>query len=144
MKKHLAKIILGTELLASLLVLGSVFIWAPVCDGLLTLANGTMVHMKCFYTGQASIVLALILIITAIAAFFSKTDHKKIQWVIIAIGILLIANTFESVIGIGICKKTTMACNAAAVWIRGSGVLAVVSGLSDIFVNSSKTRGSLQ
>lgn len=139
MKKHLTKIILGTELLASLLVLGSVFIWAPVCNGLLTLANGTMAHMKCFYTGQASVALALILLITAIAAFFSKTDHKKIQWVVIAIGILLIVNTFESIIGIGICKMTTMACNTTAVWIRGSGVLAIACGLSDIFVNSSKT-----
>ncbi len=138
MKKHLSKIILGTELLASLLVLGSVFIWAPVCDGLLALANGNMVHMKCFYTGQVSIVLAIILLVTAIAAFFSKTDHNKIQWVIIIIGIMLIANTFESMIGIGICKKTTMACNTTAVWLRGSGILAIVSGLCDVFVNSSK------
>jgi len=139
MKKSLSIIILGTELLASLLVLGSVFIWAPVCDGLLTLATGTMVHMKCFYTGQVSAALALVLLITAITAFLSKTDHKKIQVIVIAIGILLIANTYTSIIGIGVCKMNTMACNTTAVWLRASGVLAVLSGLVDIFVNSSKT-----
>jgi len=139
MKKHLSKLILGTELLASLLVLGAVFSRAPVCAGLLTLENGMKVHMKCFYTGQASIVLALILLLTAIVAFFSKTDHHKIQWVIIVIGIMIIANTFESRIGIGICNNTSMACNTTAVWLRGGGVLAIVSGLADIFANSSKT-----
>lgn len=146
MKRHLSKIILGTELLAALLVFGAVFIWAPVCKGLLTLANGNMAHMKCFYTGQASIVLALILLIAAIIAYFSKTDHNKVQWVIIAIGIILIANTFESMIGIGIgigiCKNTAMACNATAVWLRSSGVLALASGLADIFANNNKTNKS--
>ncbi|MDF9410000.1 MAG: hypothetical protein A4E52_01083 [Pelotomaculum sp. PtaB.Bin013] len=139
MKKNLSKLILGTELLASLLILGSIFIWAPVCDGLLTLQNGTMVHMKCFYTGQVSIVLAIILLFAAIVAFFSKTDHNKLQWVIIVIGIMIIANTFESVIGIGICKNTAMACHATSAWLRGSGVLVIISGLFDIFANSSKT-----
>ena len=138
MKKHLSKIILGIELLASLLVLGAVFIWAPVCSGLLTLQNGTMVHMKCFYTGQVSIVLAVILLAAAVTAFISKTDHNKIQWVVILIGIVIIANTYESVIGIGVCKMTEMACNTTASWIRASGVLAILGGLLDIFANSGK------
>lgn len=144
MQKSLSIIILLTQLLASLLVLGSVFIWAPVCDGLLTLASGTLVHMKCFYTAQASIALALILMITAIAAYFSKTDHNKIQWVVIIIGIMLISNTFESTIGIGVCKKSTMACISTAVWLRASGFLAVASGLLDIFVNRNKKKEILQ
>lgn len=138
MKKNLSKMILGTELLASLLALGSVLIWAPVCNGLLTLANGNMVHMKCFYTGQVSIELALILMITAGIAFFAKTDHNKIQWVVIIIGIMLIANTFESTIGIGVCKKMMMACNVTAAWLRGCGALAIASGLVDILANRNK------
>ncbi|MDD3894252.1 MAG: DUF4418 family protein [Syntrophomonadaceae bacterium] len=140
MKKHLSKIILGMELLASLLVMGSIFYWAPVCAGLLTLENGNMVHMKCFYTGQASVALALILLTTAIVAFFSKNDHHKVQWISIVIGILLIANTFESVIGIGICKNPSMACHSTAVWLRSAGVLTVVSGLVDILANNGKTK----
>ncbi|MFZ3130988.1 MAG: DUF4418 family protein [Desulfosporosinus sp.] len=137
MKKNLAKIILGIQLLASLLVLGALFIWAPVCTGLLTLGNGNMAHMKCYYTGQASIALAVILLITAIVAYLSKTDHQKLQWVIIVIGIMIIANTFTSIIGIGICKNPDMACNTTAVWLRGSGVLAILSGLIDIFANKT-------
>jgi len=139
MKQHLSKLILGIELLAALLILGAVFLWAPVCTALLTLQNGSLVHMKCFYTGQVSVLLALILLAAAIAAFLSKTDHHKIQWVVILIGIMLIANTTESVIGIGICKKAEMACNTTAFWIKAGGTLAVVGGLLDIFANRTKT-----
>jgi len=142
-KKSLSIIILGAELLASVLVLGAVFVWAPICSGLLVLQNGTMVHMKCFYTGQAFIALALIMIVTALAAYLSKTDHRKIQWIIVLVGILLIANTYESTIGIGICKKTTMECHITAIWLRAGGVLAVLGGLVDILFNSSKTNDSL-
>jgi len=142
MKQHLSKFILGTELLAALLILGAVFLWAPVCTALLTLQNGSMVHMKCFYTGQTSVLLSLILLAAAIAAFLSKKDHHKIQWVIILIGILLIASTSESVIGIGICKKAEMACNATAFWIKTGGGLAIVGGLIYIFAHSTETHKS--
>lgn len=139
MKAHLSKVILGIELLASLLILGALFKWAPVCSGLLTLQNGSMVHMKCFYTGQASIVLAVLLLVTALVAFLSKTDHNKIQGLVVLIGIMLIANTYESVIGIGICKKAEMACNTTALWIKAGGALAIGGGLLDVLANSTKT-----
>ncbi|MEN6327735.1 MAG: DUF4418 family protein [Syntrophomonas sp.] len=139
MKEHLSKVVLGIELVASLLALGAVFKWAPVCGGLLTLQNGNMVHMKCFYTGQASAVLAMLLLITALVAFLSKTDHNKIQWLVVLIGIMLIVNTYESAIGIGICKKAEMACNTTALWIRISGALAIGGGLLDIFANRTGT-----
>lgn len=138
MKKNLSKLCFGIELLASIIILGAVLFWAPVCDGLLKLENGNMVHMKCFYTGQSSILLAILLFITAIIAYMSKTDHKKIQWIIILIGIMLIVNTFESTIGIGICKKITMSCHTTAKWIRLSGAISIVAGLVDIVVNSNK------
>jgi hypothetical protein len=139
MKEHLSKVILGMELLASLLVLGAVFSWAPVCSGLLTLQNGTMVHMKCFYSGQASVGLALILLAAAIAAYLSKVDHNKIQGVIILIGIMIIANAYESVIGIGICRNAEMACNTTVLWLKAGGALAITGGLLDILGNGVKT-----
>jgi len=139
MNSLLTKINLGIELLAALLVLGAIFIWSPVCDGLLTLTNGNMVHMKCYYTGQASIGFALILIVTAVVAYLSKTDHNKVQWVVVVIGVMLIAMTYDSAIGIGICKKEMMACHGTAAWVRGSGALAMVGGLIDIFANRTKT-----
>jgi uncharacterized membrane protein len=94
--------------------------------------------MKCFYTGQSSMVLAILLFVTAIIAYLSKTDHKKIQWIIIIIGIMLIVNTFESTLGIGICKKITMSCHTTAKWIRFSGVISILVGLVDIVVNGYK------
>lgn len=138
MKKHLSKVILGTQLLASLFALGAIYIWAPVCDGMLTLANGNLTHMKCFYTAQASAGLALILLVAAIMAFRSKTDHNQMQWVIMVIGMMLIANTITSVLGIGICKNPAMACHDTAVWLRGSGLLAVGSGFAGILADSGK------
>lgn len=139
MKKNLAKIIMSMELLAALLILGAIYIWAPVCSGLLTLQNGTMVHMKCFYTAQASTVLAVILLVTAFVAFMSKSDHNKIQWIVVLIGIMIIAATYESLIGIGICKKPTMECHATAAWLRASGAIAIIGGLLDVLANSTKT-----
>ncbi|MDD3270249.1 MAG: DUF4418 family protein [Syntrophomonadaceae bacterium] len=136
MKKYLPKILLGLQLLASLLVLGAVFIWAPVCDGLLELKNGNMVHMKCFYTGQASVALAIVLFVTAIIAYLSKIDHRKVQWIVFLLGIMLISNTIDSVIGIGICKKV-MACHDTAVWIKCSGIIAILSSLLGIGLNSN-------
>lgn len=139
MKKNLSKIFLVIELLVSLILLGAVLFWAPVCDGLLTLENGNMVHMKCFYTGQATIVLAILLIFTSIIAYLSKIDHKKVQWIVVLIGIMLISNTFDSAISIGICKKITMSCHNTAKWIRISGITSILTAFFDIAVNKNKS-----
>lgn len=138
MKKYLSKIVLGLQLLAALLLIGAVYSWAPVCDGLLELKNGNMVHMKCFYTAQASVALAIIMLIAAIMAYLSKTDHRKVQGIVFIIGVMLIANTMDSAIGIGICKKV-MACHDTAVWIKSAGFIAILSSLVDIAMNNSET-----
>lgn len=137
MGKNLSKVIFGIQLLASLLIIGAVYIWAPVCAKLLTLNNGNMVHMKCFYTGQASVAWAIALLVAAIAAYFSKTDHRKIQWVIIVMGIMIILNTVDSFIGIGICKKSDMACHLTAVWLRVGSAMAIISAFIDILANTA-------
>lgn len=136
MKKNISKIILGLQLMAAILVIGAVYSWAPVCDGLLQLQNGNMVHMKCFYTAQASVALAIILFVAGIMAYLSKTDHRKVQWIVFILGVMLIANTVDSAIGIGICKKV-MACHETAFWIKSAGIVAILSSLLDIAVNSS-------
>ena len=139
MKKNISKIVLGLQILASILVIGAVYSWAPVCDGLLELKNGNMVHMKCFYTAQASVVLAIVLLIAAIIAYLSKTDHRKVQWIVFVLGFMLIANTIDSTIGIGICKKV-MACHDTAVWIKSAGIIAILSSLADIALNNSDSQ----
>jgi len=139
MKKNLTQILLVAELLAALLVIGAVSFWAPVCSGLLTLQNGTMVHMKCFYTAQAARILAIVLIAMVLATFYSRTDRNQIQAVIAVIALMLIAVTYESSMGIGICR-TPMACHTTALWLRGSGILAFVAALVNISAGFSTVR----
>lgn len=139
LKKDLTKTVLGIQLLAALLVLGAIYIWAPVCSGLLTLQNGSLVHMKCFYTAQAAKVLSITLLTAVVAAYHTKTDLNKIQAVIAIIGVTIIAITYESSLGIGICRAP-MECHATAAWLRGSGALIVVAALTQVFVNTSAGR----
>lgn len=136
MKKYLSKIVLLLQIIAAFVALGAIYIWAPVCNGLLTLANGNMAHMRCYYTAQSSSVLALVLVFAAIIAYLSSNDHRKVQWITVLLGIMLIANTIESGIGSGMCQKAEMACQATAMWIKYAGILAIVSGLLDIGLNS--------
>ncbi|AGA68282.1 hypothetical protein Desdi_0755 [Desulfitobacterium dichloroeliminans LMG P-21439] len=138
MKDHIQSILMWGLMAVALLVLGALYIWVPVCDGLLELANGNLVHMKCFYTSQATSVLAVLVLVAAISALITKQTHAPI---IIAIGILLIVITYQSFLGIGICMKETMACHQTAFWIRGGGVLTILLGILACFKkqkNSSK------
>lgn len=134
MKNKLSKTVTIVLALVSLLMLGAIFIWAPACDTLLELKSGNMTNMKCFYTGKAAAALALVLLVTCISSFFSK-GH---QWTIIIIGILLIALTYTSFIGIGICKKDTMMCHDTALWIRIGGILAILGGTFMLFNKDTK------
>lgn len=134
MKTNLSKIVTIILALVSLLMLGAIFIWAPACDSLLELKNGNMTNMKCFYTGKAAAALSIVLLVTCISAFFSKGS----QWTIIIIGILLIALTYTSFIGIGICKMDTMMCHTTALWIRVGGILTILGGTFMLFNKNTK------
>ncbi len=118
-----------------LIIIGSILIWAPVCENLLELASGNMVHMKCYYTGQASILLSIILIISAIESLITKSSHP---WTIIAIGITVTIITYTSKLGIGICMKETMSCHGTAIWIRGGGIITVICGFISLFIGTRK------
>lgn len=129
------KIISGILVIIGLIIIGSVLIWAPVCKGMLELKSGNMTHMKCYYTGQASILLSIVLIVAAIEAFFTNTRKP---WTFIAIGIILLVVTYGSKIGIGICMKDTMECHKTAAWIRGGGVITIICGLISLFMGERR------
>ncbi|KMT22511.1 DUF4418 family protein [Clostridium cylindrosporum] len=129
MKNLSTKIIPAVLVVISLLILGAIFIWSPVCTGTLELANGNMTHMKCFYTAKAEACLAIILLVSSIASFFTKGN----QLAIITIGILFIVLTFDSPMGIGICKKEIMACHDTAAWIRTGGAITILGGILMLF-----------
>lgn len=131
LKSNIFKILNIFLIVTGLIILGAILIWSPVCEGLLQLSDGREVHMKCYYTAQASVLLSIILIVSCIESLIKKFSHPLTT---IAIGITMIANTFTSKFGIGICMKETMSCNNTALWIRGGGIAVIICGLIFLFM----------
>lgn len=126
MQEKMRKITEGILILDSIFLIGSVKGWAPVCQKLLELKNGNMVHMKCFYTGQTLMVLALVLLVLAITNLLGK---KKNWPVTICLGILMIVVTTDLPIGIGLCGNTAMACHTTAIFAIIAGIIAIGAGI---------------
>ena len=92
---------------------------------MLTLTTGKEVHMKCFYTAQASIGVAVILLVAASVVILAKKAHKKVQLINIAGGVVLFL-LFTSLIGV--CASPEMACRTTAGWgkiVAGVTVVAL-------------------
>lgn len=130
MKKNLSKILNGIEILTGATIICAILMWAPVCTGMLQLANGNMVHMKCYYTGQAALLLSIVLIVAGIESFIT---NSRMPLIFITIGILLLSVTFTSPLGIGVCVKV-MSCHTTAFWIRGGGIIAILCGIISLFI----------
>lgn len=47
MEKKIFKVFAAIQMIAAIVTLGAIFIWSPVCSGMLTLESGAQVHMKC-------------------------------------------------------------------------------------------------
>ncbi len=135
MKVHIHKMLMPGLIVIALLMLGAMYIWAPVCDGLLELANGNMVHMKCFYARQAVTVVVLLLLVQAASAYITKKTNPVM---IVALGIMLVALTYQSFLGIGICMNDTMPCHDTASWIRGGGTLTILIGIAACFTKPNR------
>jgi hypothetical protein len=116
--------------LAAVVVLGAVYIWAPVCDQLLQLANGNMVHMRCFYTAQAVTYLAILLLLSSGISLFTGNNTAVISLII---GIMFITITNDA-IGIGVCKKSTMSCIQTAGWLKGCGIVTIAASAGQLFI----------
>lgn len=121
--------------LIALIIIGVIYIWSPVCDKLLELANGNMVHMRCFYAAQSATYLALLLLTCALINFFTNTDASIITLII---GLMLITITIESIgnlpLGIGVCKNSAMPCVQTALWLKGCGIITIIISILNIFI----------
>ncbi|MEG1620581.1 MAG: DUF4418 family protein [Oscillospiraceae bacterium] len=134
MKKLLKNACSYIELFSSLLIIGAVYIWAPVCDKLLTLESGKMVAMKCAHSAKTFVALAVIVAVCAFVSVLWKKSGRGIHLVVLACSILLILNTFTSFIGIGICMNPDMPCNITAMWVRiCAGIMALASVVAMVY-----------
>jgi len=111
--------------ICGLVVIGAVLIWAPPCSGVLELANGNAVPMRCSYTAKVAVLLGIALVALAVTGLATR---KPLTMPIIIVAIAMIAVTFESFMGIGICKKP-MACWTTAAWIRACAGVTIIAAL---------------
>ena len=134
MKTKMNKIMIALQALAAVLLIGAIKIWAPVCGKMLDLANGNQTHMKCYWAGQAGLVVAIVILAAAVMAFLAKKEYKGFMVITAICGALLFmifATKF-----IGVCASETMRCQVTKVW--GIGAAAVTFAASLINLLSGK------
>lgn len=115
---------------AGALLIGAVYGWAGVCTGMLKLATGAEVHMKCFYSGQALVLLGALLVVNGVMMLLTKNlPHGGV--IAVVAGIFAIIVVSNSGLGIGICAKV-MACHDTAAWAKFCGGLAAAAGAASL------------
>ena len=126
MKNKLNTVLLALQALAALVLIGAIKIWAPVCGKMLTLTTGKEVPMKCHWTAQAAIAVAIILVAVAVVAFFAKQDQKKFLIVNAVVGVIIFM-LFTSLMGV--CASPDMRCNTTALWAKLVSAVVVCCSL---------------
>ena len=129
MKTKLSNILIGLQAIAALCVIGAVKIWAPVCGKMLTLETGKEVPMRCWYTGQAAIAIAVILLAVTIVALLSKSGHRKLM-VVSAVAAVMLFLLFSTLIGV--CASPDMRCHATDFWCRGAAVVSLAASVIEL------------
>ncbi|AGA67720.1 hypothetical protein Desdi_0160 [Desulfitobacterium dichloroeliminans LMG P-21439] len=142
MNGKLQKVIGGSGVVLGILIALTPFQLVPVCQRLLELTSGKMVHMRCHYTGQAEIFLGILITLVSLIYFFNKSlpAQKSLGGVLVLLGIAVII--LPTNLGIGVCMNP-MECHTTAKLLYVLGGLSVVDGLVAIFqdkvpVSSSK------
>lgn len=121
-------VVTAVNLLAGIIMAAAPKLWAKPCGGMMTLENGNQAHMRCFYSGQALVILGIILLVNAIVMFFAD---NKLQGGVVAIvtSILAALVTTDTGLGIGICAHAEMACHVMASWSRLAAGVAIITGI---------------
>ena len=129
MKTRLSYAMLSLQSLAALCVIGAVKLWAPVCGKLLTLTTGKEVPMRCYYTGQAAIAVAVIMLAAAVLALLCKKGHRTLMVVSIVAAVMLFL-LFSSLIGV--CASPEMRCHTTDFWCRGAAVVSIAASVIEL------------
>ena len=129
MKTKLSNILIGLQAAAALCVIGAVKIWAPVCGKMLTLETGKEVPMRCFYTGQAAIAIAVVMLAIAAVALLTKSGHRKLM-IVSSVAAVMLFLLFSSLIGV--CVSPDMRCHATDFWCRGAAVVSFAASVIEL------------
>ena len=124
-------------LICAAIVCGAVLLWAPVCSGTLELANGNVVPMRCAYTAEVGLLLALIRAAVAVVALVTKRP-MTVALVLLSLAIVLL--TVDTPLSSGVCKSADMACQSTALWLRIAGGISAVAALAGALLNPSRKR----
>lgn len=136
--KYKAAIVVNAiSIVCALVVMGAVLLWAPPCTGMLELANGNMVPMRCAYTAETAILLSVVLIATCCASLVLKRPFTVAA---VAVSIAIAALVVDTPLTIGICKSSDMACWNTAVWLIGAGLVSALAALVGFVVNPDRKR----
>lgn len=129
MKTKLSNILIGLQAAAALCVIGAVKIWAPVCGKMLTLDTGKEVPMRCFYTGQAAIAIAVVMLVIAVVALLTKSGHRKLM-IVSSVAAVMLFLLFSSLIGV--CANPDMRCHVTDFWCRGAAVVGLAASVIEL------------
>lgn len=120
--------VVAVNLLAGFIITAAPKMWARPCEEMMTLENGNQAHMRCFYSGQALVILGVILLVNALVMFLAK---NKLQGGLVAVatGTLSFFVTTDTGLGIGICAHARMACHVMASWSKLAAGLIIITGI---------------
>lgn len=128
----------GKKILATLSLVIAVALFivikviAPVCSGMVEMANGNKGFMKCHYSSIMVVFLTIILLINAISALISKQDFTFGMITVTASILIILA--FNNKLGIGICVKPEMACHITAPLVTLCAIIEIIIGIISIIV----------
>lgn len=124
------RILAAIAAVAALVAVVASLSWAGPCTGVLELANGNAVPMRCAYAQKAVVLIGAVL---ALVAVKSAATGKLEAWAIVLLAVAMAAVTFDWAAGIGV-RKSEMACWTMAAWVRSCAAIAGLAGLGTAVV----------
>jgi hypothetical protein len=104
----------------------------------ISLPNGTTVPMKCYWTGQGELVLAIVLLVIGILLILSKKAESQKYLSIVSILLGILALSLPTFI-IGVCAMPTHICNTIMkTTLLIIGPLVILNGLAGL-ISAIKT-----
>jgi hypothetical protein len=134
--KNLNKLGVATAIVGLLIILTPLIL--PVCEGLLELANGKQVPMRCFWTARAEMIIGALVLVSGLLVAFAKSEdaRKRLNNQVIFLGL---ATILTPIFIVPTCMHPDMSCNIGtkpALIILGVVVLGL--GLYGSFLPRSK------